>query len=263
MVESGKTNNNPVVIGKYFTESALQLNCIPCVVRADRGTENVHVKRIQVHFRSRHDDVLSGENSFVYGKSTGNQRIEAFWGQLRKQCIQFWMDFFKDMSSMGLLNMCDRVDAVLLRYCFLDVLRNDLDQMRSEWNVHRIRKNRKAETQAGRPHLMYRCPELFGTCTYRKPYDRIEMNIMEDTLHNQYDLDDHPEEFVDFIQELIGEHNLPETPKEGVVLFCKVKEAIRRVERHGQYFLPHLYVTATELPSNYNRTSIALQRNFH
>ena len=96
-----------------------------------------------MHFRSEHDDVLSGENSFVYGKSTGNQRIEAFWGQLRKQCIQFWMDFFKDMYSMGLLNMCDRVDALLLRDCFLDVLCNDLDQMRSEKNVNRIRKKGK------------------------------------------------------------------------------------------------------------------------
>ena len=228
----GKTNNNPVVVGKYFTEAALQLNSLPCVIRADKGTENVHVKRIQVHFRSQQRDVLSGENSFVYGKSTGNQRIEAFWGQLRKHCVQFWMDLFKDMTSLGLLNMSDKVDALLLRFCFLDLLRKDLDQMKGEWNVHDIRRNRQAETQAGKPHLMYTCPEMFGTYTYRKEFDRNEMNVMDDTLFHQYDNEDHPEQFVTFVKDLIGDHQQPKDVKEGMSLYRQVKRCIRRLENH-------------------------------
>jgi hypothetical protein len=41
----------------------------------------------------------------MYGKSTSNHRIEAWWGQLRKNCAQWWMDHFKTLKTSGLF--CD------------------------------------------------------------------------------------------------------------------------------------------------------------
>ena len=35
----GSTNNNPNVIAKYFLDTVIQLNTIPCILRCDRGTE--------------------------------------------------------------------------------------------------------------------------------------------------------------------------------------------------------------------------------
>lgn len=44
----------------------------PTVVRADRGTENITIERIQKSLRSVHKDTMA-KNSFLYGKSSLNQ----------------------------------------------------------------------------------------------------------------------------------------------------------------------------------------------
>jgi len=46
----------------------------PKKIIADRGTENGHVAAMQT--------LLVGPNSFLYGRSTANQRIESWWGVL-------------------------------------------------------------------------------------------------------------------------------------------------------------------------------------
>ena len=44
----------------------------PLVVRADYGTENCGVAKVQIAFRMGHDDSLSQSGSFIYGPSTAN-----------------------------------------------------------------------------------------------------------------------------------------------------------------------------------------------
>ena len=53
-------------------------------MRADYGTENVKVAGIQRFHRRDGTDSFAGINSIKYVKSESNQRIEAWWGQLRK-----------------------------------------------------------------------------------------------------------------------------------------------------------------------------------
>lgn len=65
------TNNNPKVIAGYYMEAVKEIGGAPAVIRADFGTENGMVEVLQ---RS-----LVGRNSFRYGRSTTNQRIECWW----------------------------------------------------------------------------------------------------------------------------------------------------------------------------------------
>ena len=44
----------------------------PRIVRADHGTENCGVAKVQIAFRMGHNDCLSGSKSFIYGPSTAN-----------------------------------------------------------------------------------------------------------------------------------------------------------------------------------------------
>jgi len=37
------------------------------------------------------NDDFAGDKSFMYGKSTANQRIEAWWGRLRQGCAEWWI----------------------------------------------------------------------------------------------------------------------------------------------------------------------------
>ena len=222
-----RSNNNPLLVAQYFVKTAIELSFLPCVVRADRGTENSHVKRIQVHFRGEHDDYLSGEASFQYGKSTGNQRIEAFWGQLRKQFAQFWMNKFKDMATVCSLDMLSNVELLALRFCYIQTIRTELRRTTDEWNSHKIRPNRNNETIAGKPDILYFAPDTEGAAQYGKNFGRADMNVVLDTLENQEEFDDFPPNFLQLLALLLGNVQLPTTVQAGDQLFRRIVEQYR------------------------------------
>lgn len=60
---------------------------------------------LQPVFRYNATDSMAGIKSFIYGKSTTNQRIEAWWGILRKHGISFWINLFKDLRDCGLFDL--------------------------------------------------------------------------------------------------------------------------------------------------------------
>lgn len=61
---------------------------------------------------------------FLYGKSTHNQRIEWFWGILRKEVGQFWMNLFADMANcIGETIFCGTfLDKNLVQFGFMDII---------------------------------------------------------------------------------------------------------------------------------------------
>ena len=74
----GPSNNDPKVIGSCFLNTVKTLSKVPRLIRSDRGSENVILGGIQRFFRRLHTDWQSGVNSFRYGTSTSNQRIESW-----------------------------------------------------------------------------------------------------------------------------------------------------------------------------------------
>ena len=115
------TNNNPKIVAGYFLEAIMQHEGCPSMVRGDRGTENITLGRIQRQLRQRHQDALSGDGSYMEGSSTSNQRIECWWGYLRKQCIQFWMEIFQSLKEDWVFNG-DILDKSIVQYCFMDLI---------------------------------------------------------------------------------------------------------------------------------------------
>ena len=54
-----------------------------------------------------------------------------------------------------------------LGLCFINLVQNDLDRIRSEWNCHGIRKSRQTCCPSGFPNELYQLPQLLGTsCMY-------------------------------------------------------------------------------------------------
>ena len=117
-VEPGWTRD----IAGYFTSSVINECGCPRRVRADRGTENSKVRNVQRLLRRNHQDSLAGEKSFVYGQSIANQRIEAWWGILRKENAQFWMNIFSELKDDGDFSG-DFLDKSLIQFCFLALIR--------------------------------------------------------------------------------------------------------------------------------------------
>ena len=101
-MEAYKTNNNPKIKADYFIASIARLGGCPELVRADRGTENGHVENMLDFLRRNHTDSFARDRSFIYGRSTTNQRIESWWRILRKQSAQFWINFSKPFKMMDI-----------------------------------------------------------------------------------------------------------------------------------------------------------------
>ena len=88
------------------------------MIRGDKGTENGYVAQIQ--------EFMTERESFIYGRSTSNQRIKMLWNFMRKQCAQSWIDAFAELSDNGLFNGYD-LDKGLVQFCFLALLQVSID----------------------------------------------------------------------------------------------------------------------------------------
>lgn len=119
-LNAGLTSSDPKVIAGYYIQCVQELKAVPLTMRCDAGTENVVIKRIQQDLRESYSE--SSRPSFLIGKSQCNQRIESWWGQLRKHDAQFWMNFFEDLKHKGDFDGSWR-DKSLIQFCFMGIIR--------------------------------------------------------------------------------------------------------------------------------------------
>ena len=142
------SNNNPRVIASYYLRCVLRLsNVIPMIVRSDRGSENVVLAGIQEYFRHNGADQFAGRNSFRYGTSTANQRIEAWWSLFRRQTANWWM------TALGIFHVSNEIPLQCIRFCFLPILQGELNDTVVLWKNHYI---------PGRPEVLYYTPATSG-----------------------------------------------------------------------------------------------------
>ena len=128
----------------------------------------MNVAAIQRFFRRSSEDDFSGEKSFIYGKSTSNQRIEAWWGRLRQGCAD-WIEYFKNLRDSDLYNDENVIHQECLKFCFMDLVQEEL---------HRPSTN--PESPSGKPDILYFLPEMKGAQDYANPIDADEIETAED-----------------------------------------------------------------------------------
>lgn len=230
-LEIGNSNNNPSVVATYFLETVLQLNTYPCIVRADRGTENVYVCKIFRYLRSNQTDIFSGDDCFMYGKSTGNQRIESWWGLMRKQGINFWINLFKDMVAIGVLDTSDCVHIHALRFCFMNLISENLKRIALEWNRHHIRKINAAEGTNGKPDILYFTPDIKGTESFGMSDGMDEIPIIIHELECDPTIKpDHDADFIQLVSALVPDWEEPATVNDAMCLYAKILVEILKLD---------------------------------
>lgn len=172
-----RTNNDPQVIAGYFLEYVTEIKGVPRCIRMDAGTENVKVIDMQKALRWHHSDRCAGDRSVIVGSSHTNQRIEAWWRQLRRMCVNFWMENFAKMEDEQVFSTAETLDIELLRFCFMKVLQNELDIVRKDWNEHRVRQQGHIAT--GKPEILFKHPELYGAIDYKHPVNEADIKAFE------------------------------------------------------------------------------------
>ena len=217
------TNNNPQVTALYFVRAVLRYKTQPMLVRCDRGSENVHIEKIQKFMRRFNDDPFAGINSFLYGRSTANQRIEAWWSMFRRQCSNFWINTFKDMQTIGLIDVDDPIHIECLRFCFLDLIRTDIDRMQTEWNTHFIQTKRHLHGIRGKPDKIFNLPGEYNTESYGNPPRVEELQEVEMELEkDEGDPDVINLDVVRLANILIPGWEAPENVQDAQTLYCSL-----------------------------------------
>ena len=86
----GITSRTAVSVLRQFLEAVQVVKHQPRIVRSDRGTETVLLAEAQHKLqKSRHPEAQLTD-CYIYGTSTANQRIEAWWNQLSKGLLFHW-----------------------------------------------------------------------------------------------------------------------------------------------------------------------------
>ena len=52
-----------------------------------------------------------------------------------------------------------------LQFAFLPYISKQLDEVKDNWNCHRIRQQKKGDTIAGIPEVLFKCGEIHGKST--------------------------------------------------------------------------------------------------
>ena len=148
------SNNHPDIIANFFLDTVTELGGGPLKVRTDRGTENGVMAAMQCTIRNCVD-------AHKYGTSPANQRIEGWWSFLRRNRSGWWMDFFKNLIEQEIFSPGNELQQECLWACFAQLIQNDLNLVKNNWNTHSIRKSRY-DTISGKPDELFFLPERHG-----------------------------------------------------------------------------------------------------
>lgn len=183
-----RTNKNPNLICSYFLTSIHKIGMLPRVVRLDRGTENVNIAKAQTALRSQHGDSLAS-TAVMYGASTHNQRIERFWLYLRQTLLQDYMTLFRGYLDSGIVDSSNPLHMECLAFCFLPVLRQELQSLLLTWNNHRVRNMKNSGCPSGIPNILFHYPDMYGAENQTQHIDQqtLARCFEQDTNHNIVD----------------------------------------------------------------------------
>ena len=230
-LEVGPSNNNPRIIARYFVNYVKQIRGTPRIIRADFGNENVFDAAMQRFFRSSSEDSFAGDKSFMYGKSTSNQRIEAWWSQLRKSNANWWIEYFKDLRDTGLFCDVNYIQQQCLKFCFMNIIQNELHRVVKHWNTHSIRPSTNTESPSGRPDILYFLPEVTNTRDYVTVVNNADIEVAEETCCLQNPVNGCEPEFNELAYIIMEERGLsmPTTVEEAQSLYLDLLENINDI----------------------------------
>lgn len=179
-LEVSSSNKSSKLIARYYLETLNQIGRAPRLLRSDMGTENSMLSLLQPYFRFSARDSMAKMKSFMYGKSTSNQRIEAFWAFLRSHGMNWWINLFKDLRDINQYDDSDPLQVECLKYCFMDVIQAELDRIAYHWNLHNIRSQRLAEAPHGKPNILFFIPQTVGARDYGTEINKNDVRVCLD-----------------------------------------------------------------------------------
>lgn len=132
------------------------------------------------------------------------------------------------MEKEKILNVSDPLQIDCLRYCFGDIIKEDILVTRKEWNEHHVRKQKNRNVEGGIPNVLYKCPEKFGATNYMKEVDLGFVQYLQET-YTQKPILVSPD-FEKLANELLNMPSTPSTVEETFDLYLTLTDAIKKLE---------------------------------
>ena len=82
------------------------------------------------------------------------------------------------------LNTSINMHKECLKFCFMALIQKELDEVKSQWNRHRIRRVTNSQSPAGRPDVLYFTPELSGGIDYSFDVIHSELIMADDFVQD-------------------------------------------------------------------------------
>ncbi|KAK2853351.1 hypothetical protein Q5P01_006012 [Channa striata] len=206
------TNSDPKLFGGYYMESVQRLGGCPRVVRGDLRNREWLCQR------------LSAFSPYLEGASTANQRIEYWWGFLRRQCVQFWLALLGNLRENGLFDG-GLLDKSLLQFCCLGLIQESL-----ECTPHQAFKKPQRPQWLSQCDVMYSLPELYRTRDFLSPVEDEHVKLCKSECVFRLSVPCDPDVY-ELCNVIMAESHLslPNDPYQAVNLYMSLREAIRAV----------------------------------
>ena len=225
-LEVSSTNKNPKVVASYYLETINQIGGVPRRMRCDKGTENTIIGLLQQFFRWEDNDEFAGSKSFVSGKSSANQRIEAWWSKVREGAGGWWVNFFKDLRDRGLYTR-EPLDTECLKFCFLPIIRKELRLVATLWNTHNIQRQMRCEVEGGKPDVMFFLPAVYDSNDYLLHVDMQDVADCKGIYaENCPDYNNNMDELVRLLK---PDYVPPSDEYEALELYVEIKNSLENV----------------------------------
>ena len=223
-LEIVRSNNNPHVVGKLYLDCIKEQKSCPAVLRTDKGTKNGIMSAAQCFLRRNHTDTDRGVRAHRYGSSHSNQRIEAWWAMLRRSWASWWINFFKDLVSTGVLDTSSELHLECLWFCFGKIMKKALNDVKESWNNHYVRRSRHY-TAHGIPHQLFFFPESVDAADYQKGYAQRDFEEVESHINTATENESHQpyQEYFEYSTAMLGLQE-PNTWGESLRMFQRLIE---------------------------------------
>jgi hypothetical protein len=165
----GVSNRTQVSVLHQYLHTIKTLGYCPNYLRTDRGRETPMMADAHYylyHTACLHDDTISDKafdsicfaDCYLFGKSTGNVKIEGLWGQLIVGQTEQWMLYFpRKLEAEGWWRDDLACDTVILLYIFIPIIRGEIFNWVADKNTAPIRPQRhRSQHISGIPNDLYR-----------------------------------------------------------------------------------------------------------
>ncbi|KAE8550133.1 hypothetical protein EYB25_008664 [Talaromyces marneffei] len=223
-------NRTQISVLRQFLEVLQETKIQPRYIRSDKGGETVLVAAAHYLLLKEQYENLFLQDCYLYGTSTSNQRIEAWWSQLTKSLLFIFRDYFLKLSNDGYFKKNSLADRIAILAIYMPMAREEIASYINVWNTHGIRKqSHRINSINGQPNVLYHLSED-GIQDYGSKPDQVVLQTLLDE-HN-FELDEYlPLDTLNWCQQKLQSQG-----------FERIK--LEDLNEHGErtHFIAYLYL---------------------